>query len=252
MIRGAVGGLGSDTPMGVPRTESRGVVLPTTQEDLPPPNVSVCVNNVARSGVSSLGGSLVTGLGQSHRLNYSTDQLRVAGVAPCANVHVASALPPGSLLFPFSDSGFSSLSSVSLPSSSHSVSVPCSSSSSSLPVSSFGPSQPLSSFPSPFPPTPSFPPSLAGVSSVPPRPSSSLLPPPGFPPLVSSSPATPLSSSSSLPLPPPPPRFRFLFLLCPLLRLLGCLLPFLLSFLLSLLLPLLPLFWTSLRIRLRS
>ena len=190
MIRGAAGVLGLDTPLGVPTTESPGVVLPTTQADLPPPNVPVCVDNVARSWVSSLGGSLVAGLGQSHRLNYGTDQLRVAGVAPCAHVNVASALSPGSLLFPFSDSGFSSLSSVSLPSS-LSVSVTCSSSFSSLPASSFGLSQPLSSYPSPLPPTPSFPPFLAGVSSV----------PPGFPPLVSSSTAAPLSSS----LPPSPP-----------------------------------------------
>ena len=101
VIRGGAGGLGSDTPMGVPTTESPGVVLPTTQGDLPPPNVSVCVNNVASSRVSSLGGSLVTGLSQSHMLTYGTDQF---GVAPYVNV--ASALSPGSLLFPFSDCFF--------------------------------------------------------------------------------------------------------------------------------------------------
>ena len=36
MSTGAAGGLGSVTPFEVPTTESPGVVLPTTQEDLPP------------------------------------------------------------------------------------------------------------------------------------------------------------------------------------------------------------------------
>ena len=36
VIRGATGGLGSVTPIEVPTTESPGVVLPTSQEDLPP------------------------------------------------------------------------------------------------------------------------------------------------------------------------------------------------------------------------
>ena len=66
--------------------------------------MNVCVPDfVARSGVGSLGGSLVPGLGQVNRFNDGTDQLRVSGVSHSANVHVASALSPRSLLFPFSD-----------------------------------------------------------------------------------------------------------------------------------------------------
>ena len=41
--RGAAGGLGSVTLFEMPTTESPGVVLPTSQEDPPPPNVPVCV-----------------------------------------------------------------------------------------------------------------------------------------------------------------------------------------------------------------
>ena len=63
------------------------------------------------------------------------DQLRVVDLAPSAVVTVASALSPGSLLFPFSDSGFASLSAAS---SSRSLSLPppISSSSSSVADSS--------------------------------------------------------------------------------------------------------------------
>ena len=57
LIRGAAGGLVVVTPTGVPPTESPGEVLSMTQEDVPPPNVNVCVADfVARSGVGSLGG----------------------------------------------------------------------------------------------------------------------------------------------------------------------------------------------------
>ena len=69
----AAGGLGSVTPFEVPTTESPGVVLPTSQEDLPaPPNVFV--PNLARSGVVSLGGSLVTGHDHSLSSTRSMDQ----------------------------------------------------------------------------------------------------------------------------------------------------------------------------------
>ena len=61
LIRGAAGGLGADTPTGVPPTESPGEVLPMIQEDVPPPNFSVRVSaSVARSGAVSLGGSLAS------------------------------------------------------------------------------------------------------------------------------------------------------------------------------------------------
>ena len=145
MSIGAAGGLSSDTPFEVPITDSPGVVLPTNQEDLlPPPNVSVCVPNLVMSGVSSMGGSLSSGHGHSFSAARGMDQLRVVGVAPSANVTVDSALSPGSLLFPFSDSGFASLSSAS---SSRSLSLPDSGPSSS----SFHSAPPLSSYPLPSP-----------------------------------------------------------------------------------------------------
>ena len=120
------------------------------------------------------------------------DQLRVVGVAPSATVTVASALSPGSLLFPFSDSCFALLSSAS---SSHSLALPdrgpsCSSFRSAPPPSSFPPPSSSSSC--------SFLPFFLGscfLSSSSPFgffPS----PLPGFPPLVSSSSSAPLSSSS--------------------------------------------------------
>ena len=45
LITGATGGLRSVTPVEAPSADSPGVVLPTLQEDLPPPphTVSVCV-----------------------------------------------------------------------------------------------------------------------------------------------------------------------------------------------------------------
>ena len=82
----------------------------------PPPlpnNVSVCVSYVARSEVSQMGGSLSSGLGLTVSVSCGSDHLRVVDVAPSAVVSVASALSPGSLLFPFSDSGFASLSAAS-------------------------------------------------------------------------------------------------------------------------------------------
>ena len=97
------GGLQSVMPFEAPTMESPGVVLPTTQVDLPPPhNVSVCVSCVDSSGFSNLGGPINSGVGLTISVSSGTDQLRV--------VNVATALSPGSLLFPFSDSGFASLS----------------------------------------------------------------------------------------------------------------------------------------------
>ena len=154
-----------------------------------------------------MGGSLSSGHGQSHGVLRGMDQLRVVDVAPSAIVTVASALSPGSFLFPFSDSGFASLSSAS---SSRSLSLPppiscppssSASSSSSAPFLSSLPS------PSPLPPPPSFPSlfaptpphssrsSFSSSDSVPP-------PPPGFPPLPPST-LAPFPSSSFLPGPSP-------------------------------------------------
>ena len=132
--------------------------------------MSVCVPNLVRSGVVSVGDSLVTGHGHSLTSARGMDQLRVVGVAPSATVTVASALSPGSLLFPFSDSCFAFLSSAS---SSHSLSLPDRGPSSS----SFRSAPPPSSFPSPPPLPPSFPSSWDPASSLHPRPSVSSLPP---------------------------------------------------------------------------
>ena len=110
LIWGAAGGLGTDTPTGVPPTESPGEVLSTYQEDVPPLNLYDRVaENVARSGVDSLGASLFPGLGHDTRVFDSTDHLRVSGFSHGSHVNVASALSPTSLLFPFSDSGFALL-----------------------------------------------------------------------------------------------------------------------------------------------
>ena len=196
----ATGGLKSVTPFEAPTMESPGVVLPMTQVDLPPPHtVSVCVSYVDSSGFSNLGGPLNSCVGLTISVSRGMDQLRVVNVAPSTVATVASALSPGSLLFPFSDSGFASLSastssrpfalppppllpsSVALSSSSIS-SLASSSFSSSLP---FSPSPLPPAYPAPLaPPTSSFP-SSSSLSA-----SATLRPPPGF-----------------APLPPPPPRF---------------------------------------------
>ena len=154
-------------------------------------NVYVCVADfVARSGVGSLGGSLVPGLGQVNRFNDGTDQLRVSH---SANVHVTSALSPHSLIFLFSDSGFASSSSSLSSSSALPTGTP--SASSALHSSSFFSSSFLSS-------------SLGGVPSVSSSISSSPLPPPPPPPLPSVAPPAlslaPGRPRSGVSLPPPP------------------------------------------------
>ena len=158
-----------------------------------------------------MGGSLSSGFAVTLSASHGTDHLRVVNVAPSAVVSVASALSPGSLLFPFSDSGFASLSAVS---SSRPLSLPPPlSSSSSLASSSPASASFLSSLPppSPLPPTPAFPSpvappsfssrfSFSALASLPP-------PPPGFPPLPPSV-SPPLCS-----LPPRLLRSLLLFLL---------------------------------------
>ena len=163
-----------------------------TQEDLPPPNVSVHDVSLVR-GVVSSGGSPFPGHGHSVRHDV-TDQLRVSGVSYESSLPPLSALSPTSFLFPSSDSGF-----VSLYSSSSSLSSrpPCvaPSASSSFYASSFTPlsfSGSASSFSLPslsYPPRPSVLSPAVGVLAPP--------PPPGFPPLPSSS---SLSLRLSLPL----------------------------------------------------
>ena len=140
---------------------SPGVVLPMTQMDLPRPHtVSVCVSYVDSSGFLHLGGTITSGVGITISVSRCMDQMRVVNVAPSAVATVASALSLGYLLFPFSDSGFASLSASS---SSRPFALPpppllpfsvalFSSSISSLASSSFSSSLPFS--PSPLPPTP--------------------------------------------------------------------------------------------------
>ena len=153
--------------------ESPGVVLPTTQVDLSPPHtVSVCVSFVDSSGFLNLGGPIISCVGLPINVSRGTDQLRVVNISSANVATVASVFSPGSLLFPFSDSGFSSLSASSSsrpfalppPPPPLSSSVALSSSSvSSLASSSFSSSLPFS--PSPLPPPPSFPSPLAPLPS---------------------------------------------------------------------------------------
>ena len=206
-------------------------VVPPAADVMPPVNVSMPCS------VASVPGSPFPPLGEFTPVSGDHDQLRSRGVSGftqhviSADVHdvphSVSSFDPTSLLFPFSDSGFSSLSSHPPPS------IPLSSFTSSLPSFSSAPSStlPLFSLPSvvpsllPFPSTVSAPSSSSAPSSFAPFPSPlplgsfSLAPslPLSAPPLVSlstpsssfpvaSAPAPRSSWLSSLPqlrLPPP-------------------------------------------------
>ena len=207
----ATGGLRSVTPVEAPSTESPGVVLPTNQEDSPPPHtVFVCVSYIARSGVSTVWGSLGSGVSLTLSVSRGTDHLRVINVAP-------SALSPGSLLFtspflilvlplflllpllilfvcllllfPLPPPSLSSSSSFS----SSSFSVAPSSFSSGSSFSALAPLRPPPGFPS-LPPPLGFPTLPPSVSS--PLPSSSLLSASSTPSLASSLPPVCVSSSA--------------------------------------------------------
>ena len=192
LLREAAGGLSAVTPSEAPLTESPGEMLPMTQEDLPPPNVSVHDVSLVR-GVVSSGGSPFPGCGRSVRHDV-TDQLRVSGVSYESSLPPLSALSPTSFLFPSSDSGFVSLYSSASPSS-HPTSCVAPSASSSFYASSFTPlssSGSASSFSLPplsYPPRPSVLSPAVGVSAP---------PPPGFPPHPSSSSLSLSTSSLSL------------------------------------------------------
>ena len=59
LLREVTGGLSADTPTEVPLTDSPGKVLPTTQEDVPPPDFHVHdVSSLDRDVVSSGGGGV--------------------------------------------------------------------------------------------------------------------------------------------------------------------------------------------------
>ena len=164
---------------------------------------------VDSSGLSNLGGPIISCVGLPINVSRGTDQLRVVNISSANVATVALVFSPGSLLFPFSDSGFASLSAFSSsrpfdlppPPPPLSSSVALSSSSiSALASSSFSSSlPPTPSFPSqlgPLPPSSSFPSSSSFSASA------ALLPPPGFPPLppgfapLPPPLSTPLSSSS--------------------------------------------------------
>ena len=59
LLREVAGGLGADSPTGVPPTESSGKVLPMTQADLPPPDIHVHDVSLAMGVVSWGGGGKV-------------------------------------------------------------------------------------------------------------------------------------------------------------------------------------------------
>ena len=65
---------------------------------------------VDSSGLSSLGGPIISCVGLPINVSRGTGQLRVVNVSSANVASVASVFSPGSLLFPFSDSGFASLS----------------------------------------------------------------------------------------------------------------------------------------------
>ena len=178
--------------------------------------MSVYVSYIASSGFSSLGGPINSNVGIIISVSRGTDQLLVVNVAPST---VASALSPGSFLFPFLilvlslflpllPLGFllcllclffPLLLLCPLPS----VSSLASSSFSSCFPSSPSPLPPTPAFPSP-PPSPesSFPAgsSLSASAAVRPPPGFASLPPPppGFAPLTPSLSPPPFSSSAFL------------------------------------------------------
>ena len=214
-FRGSAGGRGAESLLrGRSASPSSGV--PPSADVMPPINVSV-LHSVASLGLDRFSGSPYPPLGDSTPVNTRLDQLRDRGDsgltqhAISADVHSVprsmSSFDPTSLLFPFSDSGFSSFPppTPSLPSfSSSSVSV-------SL-LSSTAPSSTVPIFLLPFIvpsvlSTPSVPstlfPSLSSFSQFPsslPSFSFSTAPllQPSAPPLVSSSVSSSFPLSSAL------------------------------------------------------
>ena len=219
--RGSTGGRGAKSLIRGRIASPSGVVPPSPEEDVMPPiNVSVS-HAVASLGLDSLSGSLFPPLGDSAPGRGSLGQLRDRGDSGLtkhvvsADVHSVpssmSAFDPSSLLFPFSDSGFSSLSArpLSLPS--------------SLFLCFFAVSSLSSTAPSSTIPIFSLPPVVPSVLSAPSVPSAALPPPSSFsqfpsalpllasssaphlqplaPPLVSSSVSTPFPLLSALPPP---------------------------------------------------
>ena len=192
-LRGSTGGRGAESLKRGRIASPSGVVPPSQDDDVMPPiNVSVS-HTVASLGLDSLSGSLFPPLGDSAPFSGSFDQLRERGDSVltqhvvCADVHSiprwVSSFDPSSLLFPFSDSGFSSLSVRP-----H-LSLPSSSSSSSL-LSSTTPSFTVPNF--------SLPSVVLSVLSAPSTPLAPLLPPSSFSQFPSALPSLAFSSAPSL------------------------------------------------------
>ena len=183
-----------------------GVVPPSSQDVMPPKNVSVL--NVDSVGLAGVSGSQIPQLGITTPVHGRSDQLRDCGDigltqhVVSADVHgvprSVSSFDPSSLLFPLSDSGFSSLSASAPPLSSFSASS--SFSVSSTPSFTPPPTVPIFSLPSVVPSVLSAPtlPSSSSFPSGPPLVYSSSLPPFSLPSSVPSFPG-PLPSSSSFP-----------------------------------------------------
>ena len=165
--QGSTVGRGSESLIRCRFVSPSGVVPPPTEDVMPPIHVSVLCS-VDSLGFDRFSGSLFPPLGDSTPLSSRTDQLRDCGDLGLtqdvifADVHhvprSVSAFEPSSLLFPFSDSGFSSLppptpSSIpsfsSLSSTAPSSTVPLFSLPSVVPSVLPPPSVALASFPSP-------------------------------------------------------------------------------------------------------
>ena len=228
--RGSTGGKTAESLSSRSVESPFGVVPPPPQDDVMPPT-HVSASRMSSVGLAGVSGVPSPSLGVSDPFSGRRDQLRDRGDLgfTChivsADVHVPrslSSFDPTSLLFPFSDSGFSSLSSLAPPPlSSFSISLSSSfsvASSSTVPIFSLPsvvPSVLSTTLPSapPLPPSSSFsvgPP--LGFSSSGSYPSSASFlasSAPSFPPTplstpLSSAPATswgalPFSSTSSVP-----------------------------------------------------
>ena len=206
---GATGGGGAASLNRGRPTEASGMVPPVMQKDQIPPS-RVLLHDLALDShnLGRFSGSPFPGLGLGNLdVSTSMDQLCgrdesrgiYSGSFPSAtSVGVSSVVSPASLLFPVSDSGFSSF---PLPSSS-SIGCSSSSSSSALGFSSVAPSLPPSSLP--VFSLPSVVPSVLAVSDSTPPSSLPLVLPPGFPPSLpfpSGCPSPfPRPSSSAFPL----------------------------------------------------
>ena len=199
---GSTGGRSAESLSSWSASSPSSVVPPSSQDVVPPIHVSV--SNVVSVDLAGVSGSPSPSLGVSAPVLGRSDQLRVRGDVGLtqhvvsADIHSVprsvSSFDPTALFFPFSDSGFFSLSALAPPLPSFSSSVSSSFSVVSAPFLATPSTVPLFSLPSvvpsvlsaPLPLSPSFPPgpppgfSSSSVSSfsssLPPSSASSFLP----------------------------------------------------------------------------